>query len=114
MALEEEHLEETRQRETEWQTQHKVLEGQIECELATKEILKTSEQKQSREVEEKWLNKEEEWLNKEREMRDAAPEPEKCSTAVFVRFTPLALIQKIHKGYESQLMERRGEELFLL
>ncbi|KAK5887717.1 hypothetical protein CesoFtcFv8_016297 [Champsocephalus esox] len=70
MALEEEHLEETRQRETEWQTQHKVLEGQIECELATKEILKTSEQKQSREVEEKWLNKEEEWLNKEREMRD--------------------------------------------
>ncbi|KAL3042672.1 hypothetical protein OYC64_020567 [Pagothenia borchgrevinki] len=70
MALEEEHLEETHQRETEWQTQHKVLEGQIERDLASKEILKKSEQEQSREVEEEWLNKEEEWLNKEREMRD--------------------------------------------
>ncbi|KAF3841028.1 hypothetical protein F7725_006890 [Dissostichus mawsoni] len=67
MALEEEHLEETRQRETEWQTKHKVLEGQIERDLASKEILKKSEQKQSREVEEKWLNKEEKWLNKEEE-----------------------------------------------
>ncbi|KAK1882224.1 Reticulocyte-binding protein 2 like a, partial [Dissostichus eleginoides] len=67
MALEEEHLEETHQRETEWQTKHKVLEGQIERDLASKEILKKSEQKQSREVEEKWLNKEEEWLNKEEE-----------------------------------------------
>ncbi|KAK5858769.1 hypothetical protein PBY51_002884 [Eleginops maclovinus] len=77
MALEEEHLakqrakeEEICQRETEWQTKHKVLEGQLECQLATKEILKKSHQKQSSEVEEKWLNKEGEWLIKEGEMKE--------------------------------------------
>ncbi|XP_029303864.1 calponin homology domain-containing protein DDB_G0272472-like [Cottoperca gobio] len=52
---------EIRQSETEWQTKHKVLEDRLRCGLAAKEEIfkKTQElQKQSREVEAKWLNKE--------------------------------------------------------